>query len=391
MFQVSKHWRAVVNGTSLLWRELDLESFSRKIDKISLEVIINIAKDRIFKLSLKNCSLINDLKSLITHRCRSIIYLDLTCTRINSSALIDALRCMGKSLTNLILEDTRTDDTCLRRIFDLCRSLKCLNVSKCPLITDAGFAVCDKFKNANIPLALTELWVSNSHDLSDNSIISVINAAPLLQGIDISGSTKFTNRTLNTLSKHSGWTWIVFGGNSFTSNNFKDDFSRFISNSPNLERLEIPKTPFLDDSIISLISKSCRKLNHINFKGCAHISNQGIVKLSSLSLKTINLSKCPKISEDGIQNLLESNYCFEILDISAISDKLLDFLQNYPKIHSLYISDSTVTNRGIIDLAQNSGSSWQNLHFTNCQKLSREVISHLSKVLKNSKVTAYFS
>ena len=64
----------------------------------------------------------------------------------------------------------------------------------------------------------------------------------------------------------------------------------------------------------------------------------GLVEMNdSLRIKP-SIAKSWKISEDGIQNLLESNYCFEILDISAISDKLLDFLQNYPKIRCFILA-----------------------------------------------------
>lgn len=389
--RVSQYWRSIVKGTTLLWRDIDLEPYSRKIDKKAFEIIINTTKDRVFKLSLKNCSLMTDLKSLITHRCRNVVYLDLTCTRVNSSALIEALKCMGKSLKDLILEDTRADNACLRRVFDICRSLKVLNISKCPLITNEGFTICDKFKKANVSLCLTELLITNMSDLSDSSIARVINSAPFLQGIDLSGCNRISSEVLNILSQNSKWKWMVFGGNSFSSNFFKDGLLKLICNCSQLERLELPKIPFIDDFILSMIAKSCPMLNHINLKGCAHISSSGIIKLSKLSLRVINLSKCPKISENAILMLLESNTSLESIDVSSVSDNLLEAIKKNAYIHSLYISDGTITNRGMIELSEKSGVAWQNIHFSNCQKLSREAISHLSSVLKRCKVTAYFS
>ena len=389
--RVCQYWRGVVKGTTLLWREVDLEAYSRKIDKKSLEIIINITKDRIFKLSLKNCSLISDLKSLITHRCRKMISLNLSGTRVGSSALIDALKCMGKSLQELILVDTRTDDLCLRRIFDICRDLKVLNVSKCPLITNEGFTICDKFKQANVSLTLVELQVTHMPDLSNITISRLVNAAPSICGIDLTGCSKISSHVLNILAQYSGWKWMVFGGNSFTSTEFKQNFCKLISICSNLERLELPNTPHLDDSMLLVIGKSCPKLGHINFKGCAHISGAGLVKLSKLFLININVSKCPKISQDSILMLLESNTCIQILEVSSVSDKLLEMVKQNVNMRSLSISDGSITNRGIIDLIEKPGIKWENLHFSNCQKLSREAVSHLSSLAKGCQVTAYFS
>jgi hypothetical protein len=164
-----------------------------------------------------------------------------------------------------------------------------------------------------------------------------------------------------------------------------------IRNCSALERLECPKTPYLDDNILSVIGKSCPALNHVNFKGCAHISGSGIIKLSNLLLSNLNVSKCPKISEDSLLVFLESDRTMTSLEVSSVSDKLLDIVKQKTKMHSLYICDGTITNRGIIDLAEKPGVKWQNLHFSNCQKLSREAVSHLSSVVKGCKVTAYFS
>ncbi|KAL4624979.1 hypothetical protein GN956_G18177 [Arapaima gigas] len=121
----------------------------------------------------------------------------------------------------------------------------------------------------------------------------------------------------------------------------------------------------------------CQHLRKILLRGCRSVSTQGVKALASScpGLLVVDLSGCSSVTDEGVRALATGCKQLEVVSLRGCSEissaALLALAQNCRLLQSVYISETRVTDDGVIGLATGLCSNTiKELQMAHCQFLT---------------------
>ncbi|KAI1883363.1 hypothetical protein AGOR_G00230650 [Albula goreensis] len=126
----------------------------------------------------------------------------------------------------------------------------------------------------------------------------------------------------------------------------------------------------------------CPHLRTILLKGCRAVTSQGVVALAGAcpSLAVVDLGGCVEVTDDGVVALAHSCRQLEVISLrgcSGLTDAaLLALAHNCSLLHSVYFSETCVTDEGVVGLATGvCSNNLKELQMARCQFLTDEAVT----------------
>ncbi|KAG6422495.1 hypothetical protein SASPL_119067 [Salvia splendens] len=236
------------------------------------------------KLSEKGLSSIAkgccDLRALYVVGCRFV-----------TDTLLSALSMNCCNLEELGLQGcSNITDSGLTVLVEGCKKLKLLDLNKCGNIGDIGISSIAKACYSS----LLTLKLLDCYKIGDESIISLAKTCKNLETLIIGGCREISDESIK-------------------------QFASACHNS--LKNLRMDWCLNVSDASLECIFSLCRKLEILDVGCCEEITDAAFQGLGSdesrLSLKILRVSNCPKITVDGIRNLLKSCEALEYIDVRS--------------------------------------------------------------------------
>ncbi|KAG9330274.1 hypothetical protein JZ751_025940 [Albula glossodonta] len=126
----------------------------------------------------------------------------------------------------------------------------------------------------------------------------------------------------------------------------------------------------------------CPHVRTILLKGCRAVTSQGVVALAGAcpSLAVVDLGGCVEVTDDGVVALAHSCRQLEVISLrgcSGLTDAaLLALAHNCSLLHSVYFSETCVTDEGVVGLATGvCSNNLKELQMARCQFLTDEAVT----------------
>ncbi|KAJ1922009.1 hypothetical protein H4219_000356 [Mycoemilia scoparia] len=176
-----------------------------------------------------------------------------------------------KNISESIYESV--GDEWLTLILSRLQSLESLNVDGCTFVNPESVRLVGPLLKHR---RLTRLDVSRCNGLTSSALVGLIGALPEL--------STFTAQDLQCVSSST--------------------IGMLIHTCPQLKTLDLGLCQRVDDRALFVLAQIQSKFSNLRIAGCLGISNVGISHLSRCKgLRTLDISKCDKISIDGIRAL----------------------------------------------------------------------------------------
>lgn len=183
---------------------------------------------------------------------------------------------------------------------DLCQSV---SRSFYPGVTDSDLSVI-----AAAFSCLKILSLQNCKGITDNGMAAIGSSLSYLQSLDISYCRKITDKGLSAVAEGCrDLRTLHLAGCRFVSDSLLKALSK---NCHILEELGLQGCTNITNSGLSVLVKGCRRIKHLDINKCSNIGDIGISSVSkacSLTLKTLKLLDCYKVSDESILSL--ASYC----------------------------------------------------------------------------------
>ncbi|KAL9304553.1 hypothetical protein ACSQ67_021816 [Phaseolus vulgaris] len=171
-------------------------------------------------------------------------------------------------------------------------------VRKCPLLneikmeaTDVGKkGVDDEFVNGVVNYRVKSLYLGSNSWLRDESVEMIASVCPSLEVLDLSsccGISEGVVEVLRRCGEVRNLSLAFCSGVKFTGLDFE---------VPKLEELNLSRSG-VDDEMLSVISKCCRWLLHLDLENCSGVTTKGVREVveKCTRLREINLVYCCEV------------------------------------------------------------------------------------------------
>ncbi|TKY50691.1 F-box/LRR-repeat protein 20 [Spatholobus suberectus] len=233
-------------------------------------------------------------------------------------------------------------DEGLSAVAEGCRELRALDVSYCKLVTDVVLKALSK----NCPnLGMLELQyciritddglislasgcqriklldISYCFNVSDVGVSSIsMSCSSYLKTLKLTDCFNIGDATISTLAKSCGHLefLIIFGCHYVSAAAIR---SLATARGSSLKLLDVSWCPNISDSEVSNILSECRNLEVLSIGGCRQVTDAAFQRISNeepgLSLKILNVRCCPKITVAGIGIIVRKCTSLDHLDVGS--------------------------------------------------------------------------
>ncbi|KAI9023716.1 hypothetical protein CLU79DRAFT_113912 [Phycomyces nitens] len=207
------------------------------------------------RVILNNCSLLTDASiTVLARNCRSLLEIDLINCAITEESLL--------------------------AIFKHCRELREFRLNQCDNLGDFGFLESDLMTG---PVGgrpyydqLRIIDLSGMVKITDDSVISLVEAAPKIRNLVLNKCTNITDKAVMAICNLGRYLHVLHLGHCLNLTN---------------------------RSIIQL-ARSCTRIRYLDLACCSQLTDVAVFELSNLQrLKRIGLVKCTKITDESVKAL----------------------------------------------------------------------------------------
>lgn len=223
--------------------------------------------------------------------CHDLRALHLEGCRLITDSLLKTLSANCSHLEDLDLEGcTNITNSGLAVLVEGCKRIKHLNLNKCNKTGDIGVTDISKACSSS----LLTLKLLDCYKVGDDSISSLARYCNNLETLIIGGCRNISDESIKSLA---------------------------ISCCKSLKKLRMDWCLNISDPSLLYIFSLCQKLEVLDIACCELVTDAAFEGLGNehvkLSLKTLRLSNCPKITARGIKKLLKSCEYLEYVDVRS--------------------------------------------------------------------------
>ena len=305
--------------------------------------LLSLSKNcsRLTEITAQDCSFINrEAISFLLRQNASICSLSLNTFPSLSRDIIP------KSLRHLHLSQMLVPDELLSSLVDPSIQIEDLSISYCWGLSSFSLS---SFIHVH-GRSLRRLVLAGLSFLSDEVMESVLPHLSRLNSISLSSSCDLRNSTFLSITKNCEW--IEHIQMRKTSIGKGSSMSTSCKNT-RLKSLILMENPYLDDSTIEVVARSCPNLDSLDLSSCWELTEEGLRSIGEICPKITNLciKGCSRIQSLGknlgLINLKSLRACG-----SGMNDEALYFLSHSCKGLMLLDLDgcSDVTEKGVKDV-----------------------------------------
>ncbi|KAL3667927.1 hypothetical protein V7S43_006804 [Phytophthora oleae] len=262
------------------------------------------------------------------------------CRRIGDEGLLELLKvCTGLQKVNLRQCDRMTDLS-VRSLTHNCLELDTLNVEELDALSyrifvfdqeGDGRGVVDK----NLLAKLKSLNLSGCAGLNDLSLGHLGHRSKNIEYLNLSACTELTDQGLlwlldDMFDRSAGGTNITHIDVSYCPSMTSTGIHKVVLCCPALVSLNLSGCTHLSDSNIINIVNSCAKIVKLELAFCRELTDCVLCAISKhLSLEELNLSRCIRITDDGMLEIAGQFSVLRRLNVAAckqMSDRTLSAL-----------------------------------------------------------------
>ncbi|OWZ21734.1 hypothetical protein PHMEG_0003681 [Phytophthora megakarya] len=263
------------------------------------------------------------------------------CRRIGDEGLLEILKvCTGLQKVNLRLCDRMTDSS-IRTLTHNCLELETLNLEELDALSykvfvfdqeGDGRGVVDK----NMLLKMKSLNLAGCTGLNDLSLGHLGHRAKGVESLNISACIELTDQSLlwliDDMLDHSvGGVHLSHIDVSYCSSLTATGIHKVVLRCADLVSLNLSGCTHLSDTNIIDIIDSCAKIVKLELAFCRELTDSVLYAIAKhLSLEELNLSRCVRITDDGMMEIAGQSTVLRRLNVSAckkLSEKTLIALQ----------------------------------------------------------------
>jgi len=201
--------------------------------------------------------------------------------------------------------------------------------------------------------------------------------------IDLSGCDRVTDNSLSYISKKFSTTQIKVNL-AFCNNITQEGIKILAQNCSSINTLSLHHCAIGDPALLH-ISTYLQTLKSLSLTGCLNISDNGVTKIAQKcqELQYLDISHCKTLTSGSVKAIASSLSNLTHLDLSWCSDSISEgSLQKLSKIHKLLylgVADSKITDHVLHKIMQS------------CSKLTSLDISFCNSVLQSEKHLKYLA
>ncbi|MDO4549792.1 MAG: hypothetical protein Q4C96_00900 [Planctomycetia bacterium] len=191
--------------------------------------------------------------------------------------------------------------------------------------------------------SLTSLSLDKT-GITDKTLISQISRLPKLQQLFLSG-VKITDSGVKVLAKNKNFIRIRLAGTQIT-----DASLEILSEMSALRSLDLSNTKISVDGLSKLVTLSV--LEDINIYNAKYVGGEVTEIFAEMDgLQKINMDNIP-VTDADVEKLLPlaENLIFLHLGGTRITDKVVNTLEKFKKLKTLYVNRTEVTDVGVAQL-----------------------------------------
>ncbi|KAG9459428.1 hypothetical protein H6P81_003936 [Aristolochia fimbriata] len=333
---------------------------------------IAVGCQRLEKLSLKWCLEISDLGlDLLSKKCRDLKFLDISYLKISNKSL-QSISSLRKLESLFMVGCSNLDDEAMDFLKNGNASLKCIDLSRCEMVTSTGLASVIKRHRC-----LQQ--ITARHSIPELSLPLLVNLKELvnltsirLDGLQLSASVL---QTLGHVCKN-----LVEIGLSKCKGVTNEGVGAIVNDQ--LQIIDLTCCSAITDDAIRDIANKCQKLLTLRLESCSSITEAGFDRLATgcSSLKELDLTDC-NVNDTGLKCLSE---CLELVDLklglcTLISDKGLTYIgSNCKNLCELDLYRCTgVGDAGLASVARGC-KKLRKLNICYCGQITDEGFTYLS-------------
>ncbi|GMF60474.1 unnamed protein product [Phytophthora fragariaefolia] len=249
------------------------------------------------------------------------------CRRISDEGLLEIVKvCTGLQKVNLRHCDRMTDLS-IRTLTHNCLELEALNMEELELVSykvflfdqGDGRGVVDK----NLLLKMKMLNVTGCTGLNDLALGHLGHRSKGLESLNISACTELSDQgllwLLDDMLDHSvGGALLTHLDVSYCPSLTLNGIHKVVLRCPNIVSLNLSGCTHLSDANIIDIVNTCKKLVRLELAFCRELSDSVLFSVAKhLSLEDLNLSRCVRITDDGMLEVAGQSSVLRRLNISA--------------------------------------------------------------------------
>ncbi|XP_057273830.1 dynein regulatory complex subunit 6 [Pezoporus wallicus] len=401
--QVSQMWMLLTQNSSL-WSDINFSSVRHKVQD---EMVVNVLQKwcpYVLHLNLQGCSslqcptfksisacknlqglnlsecqgLNDESMRVISEGCRSLLYLNLSCTDITNGTL--RLLPSFPNLQHLSLAHCRkfTDKGLLYLSTGKgCHKLIYLDLSGCIQIS------VDGFRNiASGCTGIQNLLINQMPTLTDRCIQAVVEKCQQITSVVFLDSPHLSDTTFKALAECELVKVSIEGNNQITDLSFK----LMSKCCPYIRHIHMADCQRITDAGLKMISP----LKHIlvlNVADCISISDEGVVPFvqgsSGAKLRELNLSNCIHVTDASVTEIAQR--CHELTYLNLchcenVTDAGIEALGNMLSLISLDISGTRISDTGLRTLG--CQGKIKELSISECKNISDTGIQEFCKGTK---------
>jgi len=272
-------------------------------------------------LRLRSCNRITDLTvAQIAKTCPELMALDLSwCGRITDQSMA-VLGQNCKKIRSIALNGCRLlSDRSIRSLLSNSKEMQSLSLAHLPFATDAVLTeMAPALRNLNI------LSLNGCAEVSDNSIVAIVNACTRLESLSLF-SINISDLSMTAITSRCTalQSFSISGCERVT-----DAGASLIQNLRSLTSLYLNTRSISDASIVA-ISQGCRSIRALSLNDCVHVTTEGILAIAEANEDLISLSiDKTQITIEGMSQLtqkerlreISAKECERLIDEAALKE-----------------------------------------------------------------------
>ncbi|KAG7029508.1 EIN3-binding F-box protein 1, partial [Cucurbita argyrosperma subsp. argyrosperma] len=263
------------------------------------------------------------------------------------------------------------------------QKLQSFTLVSCHGVTDVGLQSIGK----GCP-NLRKFCLRKCSFLSDKGMVSFAQAATSIENLQLEECHRITQlglfgTILNCGAKLKALSLVHCLGIKDSSLNLPS-----ASSCKSLQSLTISNCPGFGNASLSLLSKLCSQLQHVDLSGLNGITDSGLLPLfknCEAGLVKVNLRGCMNLTDKVITSLTKLHgWTLELLNLDGclkITDSsLVAIAENCPLLNDLDVSKCRITDFGVAALAQANQFNLQILSMFGCSTLTDKSLLALVKL-----------
>lgn len=393
--RVCKGWRSALLTNPGAWGIMDFSPYRRRLKTASFVRLARMHHLHIRHLNISGCGL------LCPRGCEYLSQLPLRLTSLSISGVVSMregdfckiVESSRETLKYLDVSNTSLSSECLGNALTSCKNLAHVDLSDC---TGANLGACivrAYYAGRGTLSALSALY-ARSCKITSSDIEALCKYCPHIQVLILDHAHVTGTFSLELFSALGDLRVLSLRRLCARLPPAPAEGSRLVGFPRSTKELNLAYVK-LDSATIRNLIHCLPELEKIDLSQCTTITDHAFYDLRpDLSLRSIILTNCSRLTDRGISRLVMSSCKLEHLDISgtAVSGSIIDTISRCSCLRTLDLSRvRDICSTSILKIIEKRGCTLEALRIDNCANINTLAVHRLRSALRGASISAYMS